>query len=1369
MAYRNIDTGTGVYLADCRTGEPISAADLEIISRKRVVKTVKNMSFNGFTDIQKIAEEVTQNSDRLEIRCSYVDGNGFTRRSKDVYFRPQRAAVTTSSASIAAEIFKDRAAFNPGESVQFKAVLYKSWGEKEFETLPEGKWVKAKLIDPDHNTIDSLTLKTNGFGSVSGSFNIPKDCNGGTWPISIEYEDKELISSNLTVDEFVLPTFEMNFEPVGTAYFSGDTVTVRGHLVSYSGRSVSAVRLEYSVRRYGTNVDSGSLRTLADGSFAINFEADESEASTYYYIGVKATDSTGETHEWGKSVHVNPSADLSMAIDNSANGDADLSENASRNRTILASPSFTMNFTPIVRGIETGIEVPVTYRINHAGNTIIEDNTDSSQKATVDLNGQPSGLYIIEAEAVYISENGKEIAMKTSHTVLLNYDTDTAIADGVEFFCKKLDNGRIAAQIGVSAGRRWFVVELYNANMSLLRSEILDLGTATDASVKMIDYEFAKSYSDTVLLNIFGFWNGSYREQSFFYERGESQNYDLALEFATFIDKATPREECRFVLQTEPNVECAVTVFDKSSESVRSNLWWAVYRRTGIDWDINISPYSGNVDYYDYSIRPLMTRSVLGGNEIRNNVFYCEAEQIGALASDEVFDNSDAVSPGVAAKALVRSQFDNTLAFLPLLHSDSDGKIEFAVTPTDKLSTYYIMVYAHDRQLRNKVLRREMMVIMPVQVSVAQPQFLYAGDVYKLRPSVSNMTEEEIRGILIVNVYGSDSYENADPMLTIQEELVIPASEAKSGEFEIAVPQGIGTVSFKISFSAASSDVSLSDAVYVKVPVYEPVQTLTEAHSALLHNGEDMDAIIKRLSESFTGVSAEGAISSEISLIDMVLEAIPSKVEPESEDVLSRSEAYYSRLLATYLARAAGRSMEMRTETSDEQLLRQIFDCQNEDGGFGWYEGFRSSPIVTAVLAERFAQLRERKLLPSDKTGEIASALAKAVAYLDDEMLSASRPYWYGRLSLDEYLYVRIMFPGVGFAPKSPSGKTEAEFDEILAKFKKEIKTYLLPKESTGLEGRILEKARRVVISLSLSGNPDLAAAWDLKSSANKLEKSAAKDIVSLKEYAVAHPSGGMYYPNAVMPFRGLLESEAYAHSFLCDLMKNYAESCSDNRLAKECGDIAEGIRLWLMVQKETQKWDNDPAFVSAISSVLDGSDAVKNAKIVTLKKLYTKPFEEIKAAGNGMTIERAFYKYGISAKDDIVEIHEGDTLNVGDKIVAKYRVWSEENRSFVRLEAPKFAALRPVNQLSGLDGGLVRAIPSINGWYSIVPASYREVKADKTTWNFDVLPEESREITEEYYVTQAGCFTSPVVSIECLYADYYRANGNYDGGLTVR
>ena len=417
-----------------------------------------------------------------------------------------------------------------------------------------------------------------------------------------------------------------------------------------------------------------------------------------------------------------------------------------------------------------------------------------------------------------------------------------------------------------------------------------------------------------------------------------------------------------------------------------------------------------------------------------------------------------------------------------------------------------------------------------------------------------------------------------------------------------------------------------------------------------------------------------------------------------------------------------------------------------------------SSPVITAVLLQRFAKLRDHGFEVPD--------LTSSVKFLDDRHFSTEMPYWCGYLSDAQYLFVRSLYPTVPFQVKPVTKEGKKRF----ADFQKYVKGYLVPsaKDGRGLQGQIMAKARRVQTLLNLSASSEgiaLAKAWGVKVAArSKMEASLKADIASLKEYAVEHRDGGWYYPNAVMPWRGLLETEADAHALLCGLMDPYAPAISD------------GIRLWLMLQKETQKWDESPAFVDAITAILDGSDAVLATSILSYSATYEKPFADIKAAGNGFTIVRKFFREKTeekvyddrSGENDKVTVREeiapGTPVAVGDKIIAEYHIWNQENRSFVKVDAFREAALRPVQQLSGHTGW---------GWWNhrrltFTPQGYRNVKADRTEYYFDSFPEENTTLTEEFFVTQAGTFTAPVITVESLYAPHYRANDAFHGVLAV-
>ena len=188
--------------------------------------------------------------------------------------------------------------------------------------------------------------------------------------------------------------------------------------------------------------------------------------------------------------------------------------------------------------------------------------------------------------------------------------------------------------------------------------------------------------------------------------------------------------------------------------------------------------------------------------------------------------------------------------------------------------------------------------------------------------------------------------------------------------------------------------------------------------------------------------------------------------------------------------------------------------------------------------------------------------------------------------------------------------------------------------------------------------------------------------------------------------------------------------------------ELSDGLLSWLLLQKETQSWGVDPAFVDALEMLAEAPDSLLDRKVVTVTAKHTLPFAEVQAAGNGLTVQRTFYR-----EADNSEIKPGDILSIGEKILAKYTVWSAENRSFVRLDAWREASLEPCDQLSGPI-----TFPAWGG--------YRNVRADHTEFWFDSWPEGTIELKESFFVTRAGSFQAPALTVESVYAPHYRANG---------
>lgn len=1394
IAHRADSEALRFFVADYLTGEPLEKVDLELVRSENTVAVVRDVALgkDGFTPLPEEIVSALKKGAVSYLVASYRDKDGFLHKTADHYIYGDAGStsfVEKDASGTYCEVFTDKSAYNPGETVGFKAVLYRGDISRSLQTFGAGIGVKAELVNPEGKTLFDKDLKTNEYGSVAGSFDLPAEGRNGSFQVRITSGDLE-VSKWIVVDEFILPTYDLSFDTADRLFIVGDTLEVSGKVFSFSGHPLSSAAVSYSLDRRGGTLASGQLTLEADGSFTVRFATkDDDYYGGFLNLTVKVVDSTGETKEFSKYVPILDYFSLVADVTNASAGAVEPSRKDGRGTPFMVSGDKAVvlfGAEDIMRNKMTS-PVEVSYSLTDAsGEKVVSGNTFTGRTEEIAL--PKAGLYSLEAESRIVREDGRKVSAKKQVMILRVDDTAVTLDAKVRNFFKPVGDcadgwlrsgEEIKVQFGAGEGPVWAVVELFGDKRQLLEHKIvyLDGKVGETGSVTFLTYNYKEDYPDAVRLMVRYFRDGTCSSFDKEFKR-ERSTLELPLEFSTFTDKALPGKEYSLTLKSAPGVEAVAAVFDKSSESISPNEWPTVrlseFGAEMVYVTSSLGGVRGQVLYDEmligYAPRQAKVRG-LGRNNASERVElmadsadggYVESSAAPVLMMSKAeLAEEEVTSQGVA----VRSDFSSSLAFEPFLRSGADGRMFMKFRTSDRLSTFIVQVWAHTKEMRNACVRREVVVTVPVKVALVEPKYLYKGDKYVLRATVSNSSDKSVAGVAALHTYSSKDYEGSKPFASKTRGVTVPAGGSVAVEFEVD-PKDHDELGLKVVF--ADNAKTFSDGVFVSLPVREARQTLTEAHSAVLTAGADREALVRRLESEFTGTTSKGAEVKEVDIRRMVLDALPSKVEPTGKDVLSLTEALYVRKVAASLG------AKVEVEMSDEALVERIKACLNAGGGFGWFEGFRSSPVVTAVVLERFAKMRDAGI---DYGGIDADS---SVKWLDSNQFlhGGVSPRWCGRLSMEEYAYVRSMYSSVPFDVSAQTRNEKSDYSRNFKDFRKEVKDYLLPsaKDGRGLDGQILAKTRRIKTLANLVGNDGglaLASSWGVRFSASsRMNQSIAADVQSLLEYAVPHVSGGWYYPNAVMPFRGLLASEAYAHSMLCDLLSSeYVGSAEVTSSTEDvtARQIADGIRLWLMLQKETQKWDVDPAFVDAVNSVLSGSADILATKVVSLTKTYTVPFSRIVAAGNGFSIERHFYKKvdGGNGKDGRLEIFPGMKLKVGDRITAEYRIWSQENRSFIRLAAPREAAFRPVDQLSGAYGWRLNPL-SVAGAWSITPQGYRDVKSDRTEYWFDVYPEEKTTVAEDFYITQEGTFSAPVVTIESLYAPHYRANASFGGSLAT-
>ena len=1326
-----------VYVADYKTGCPLESVDMELLtSSGRSLCKVDNVVLEGFTPVPDkiygVLDQSRYDSHRLLI--SHRSADGITRRSRAVYLPGPRRAGEDNKIRLGAEVMTDRGAYNPGDTLQYKVVVYVRGAE--MRAADEGLDVKVVLRDSRGEKIAEQTQTLNAFGSAAGRFVLDAIERNGYHSLEVSRDGAALGSRGVVVDEFVLPTYDLHFDRFDRIYLPGDKVTLTGVLKSFSGHSLSSADVKYVVKINRELYHEGRLEIASDGRFEIPFTATCPEDRTICDVEVRVmvTDATGETKEFFWSSAIPSWFKVSAQLLDKDEGFYWWPSGSDRD-TIYDKNIVGDDYVRIVCAMGMDRESPVSglpmnYRLLKGKELVVAGSVMSGDTLSVDFTTLPSGAYEFALEASLKDGYGKTVSEVWRSEILKVGDNDDMLPEPLDRFFRVLDADRVRFQIGSAVKPMWTVVELVDETgtpcvdlqgKEEVRVIAVNGESGSGSTLHVVDFDYLESYPEMVTVRVAGFRNS----QAITWNRSWKRPVtvpDFNLSISRMQDKAYPDSYCRVDVRMSPDAELLAAVFDKSSETVMDNRWYGIFPM------VKPVPYVSHVAGVDaghYSPHRLMYKSAS-----RNNaVDYVSVEEASADMSAMGFSDTP-------ARIDIRDDFSATLAFEPFLYPSESGDARLDFRTSDKLSTFVVQMFAHDKNMNNTVVRRDMLVTLPAKVSVAAPSYLYKGDGYVLNASVSNLSDSPLNGVVTVEVYDGNTYADVIPVQVLSRNVRVPAGGSAAAGFEIEVPDSLGLkVVFAGCMESDGSVVEVSDGVFVTVPVRPDSQTLAESHSMVVRPGDSIQEIRSMLGKRFVNVSSAGAEYVEVPLMDMLRESIPSVVEPEYMDLISLSEAMYADFMAYGLHKMDDKGHEELKPYLEAAMtyLNKMSSYRNADGGFGWLRGMPSSETVTAVVLEHLAALRDKRLLDDihlfygeDALDVYDDMATDAVKYLDRSFFNKDHDRKHiGYLSLLQYMYVRTRFAAVPFDVKEPAKLSwDADVEG----------------------GSLLDKVRLIRIYLALNASDagkELARSWGLRNMA-RLKKQMRGEVESLIEYAVPHPDGGWYYPNAVPSVRGLLGSEAYAHAMICDLLRELGED-----------SLADGICVWIMLQKETQQWSNDPGYLAALSSVYESSDAVKDTRVAKMSKRYQKPFSRIKAVGNGMKMDIGYFKEDV--RGNRKEVLPGDTLSVGDKVIAVYSLWSQENRSFVRVSVPRPAALSPADQLSGMIGGWAR------GSSGVYPYCYREVRSDRTIYWVDVFPEEKSSFEEEMFVMQEGKFVTPSAEMECMYSPHYRANS--DGG----
>ncbi|MFB6457540.1 alpha-2-macroglobulin [Chitinophaga sp. Hz27] len=316
-----ITKGSLVYALDRTSGEPLAGAKLEIRTQPNSYdKQTLTTYYTGTADAAGKLDVQYTNKDynTRQLNWHYKDDSLLVLNYSDYAFRiyPNNGKPSAEPKSIVRTyFFTDRGIYRPGQIAYFKGILLEEINGKPGKHVKANQRVRVQLTDPNGQLVDSMTLKSNDYGSFSGKFTLPTDRLPGSYSI------QETINNgytNIRVEEYKRPKFEVKFDDVKQEIRLGDAVTISGKAIAYAGNNIDNAQVTYTVKRgirfpypwisrkmfpmSTQEISHGTTTTAADGSFKINFNAlpdkkvDPAGKPVFTYeVFASVTDINGET------------------------------------------------------------------------------------------------------------------------------------------------------------------------------------------------------------------------------------------------------------------------------------------------------------------------------------------------------------------------------------------------------------------------------------------------------------------------------------------------------------------------------------------------------------------------------------------------------------------------------------------------------------------------------------------------------------------------------------------------------------------------------------------------------------------------------------------------------------------------------------------------------------------------------------------------------------------------------------------------------------------------------------------------------------------------------------------------------------------
>ncbi|MCB9307143.1 MAG: hypothetical protein H6565_11170 [Lewinellaceae bacterium] len=788
-------------------------------------------------------------------------------------------------------------------------------------------------------------------------------------------------------------------------------------------------------------------------------------------------------------------------------------------------------------------------------------------------------------------------------------------------------------------------------------------------------------------------------------------------------------------------------------------------------------------------------------------------------------EKPEAPGPKTAPPSPIRSNLNETVFFFPELHTDANGDVVLSFTMNEALTRWKLLTYAHTKDLQQGISVKEVVTQKDLMVLTNPPRFLRAGDELEFSAKVSNLSQETLSGKASLGLLDANTLKPLEAAFGLTQQSVdfsVAPGRSAPLSWRLRVPDDFtGAVTWQVFADGKS----FRDGEESTVPVVTNRMLVTESLPITVRGKQSKKFVF----ESMTGPASTTRVPEKYTLefssnpAWYAVQALPYLMEFPYEC----TEQIFSRFYANTLASSVVEKMpnirriyerwkgtdalksnlsknqelkyalleetpwvlEAQSEEQQKQNIALLFDLnrmnderartinilserQLPGGGWAWFPGGRDSWYITQHILSGFGHLQHLNAFGAAQDPDVAQMTDHALGYCTGKMteqyrkieaqVQAGKAKWEDD-HLDgmiiHYLYARSFFP------ETEKGRPGREFSYYLDQAEK----YWL--------GKGLYQEGMLALALHRSGRTE-----------------AAKRIVaSLRERATVKEELGMFWPVDWGFYWYQLPVETQAL-----MVEVFGEVGQDQKAVEE-------LRIWLLKNKQTNRWESTKATAEAVYALLlFGDNWLNNNQPVqvslggkTIKPAEYEPgtgyfkeswagteikstwstiqvsnpntnivwgaaywqyFEDLDKIGDfqktPLTIVKQLFLEENSPTGPVLKpVAEGQMLHRGDRIKVRIEIRVDRAMEYVHLKDMRAAGFEPVNVLSGYR------------WQDGL-GYYESTKDLATHFFIDYLPRGTFVFEYPLVVTHKGDMSNGVTTMQCMYAPEFTSHSK---GIRVK